>query len=115
MNDATQSEVTLHACRCGVAVIDGKCSRCEGPPERCWCAVTDATHNPYPGRPVTMPTTRQSPLEARTSVTPRYDANDSRNASCVADALADLTEQVARIAEHLANLDKNGIEAWVKR
>lgn len=62
----------FEACRCGVAVIDGKCSRCQGPPERCGCLVTDAGHNPYPGRPVTMPrseerfapVTKSAPLDA---------------------------------------------------
>lgn len=38
----------------------------------------------------------------RITATPRYDANDPRNPSCVADAIADLTEQVARIADELA-------------
>jgi hypothetical protein len=38
---------------------------------------------------------------SNTSSTPRYDANDQRNASCVADVLADLTDQVARIANAL--------------
>lgn len=40
------------------------------------------------------------------SRTPRYDANDPRNPSCVADAIADLTEQAARIADALEALGK---------
>ncbi len=42
------------------------------------------------------------------SATPRYDRNDPRNQSCIADALADLTIQVARIAnvlEYQVNID----------
>lgn len=35
------------------------------------------------------------------SSTPRHDKNDSRNESCVADVLADLTDQVAAVASIL--------------
>lgn len=58
----------------------------------------------YLGRPGT-----ESSLQ---TVTPRFDANDAQNPSCIADVLADLTEQVARLADHVANIDKNGIEVW---
>lgn len=40
------------ACRCGVALIDGRCARCEAQPSRCGCYVTDAEHNPYPSSPM---------------------------------------------------------------
>lgn len=45
----------LAACRCGVALVNGSCSRCFAPPDRCGCLVTDETHNPYPGQPMMMP------------------------------------------------------------
>lgn len=40
------------------------------------------------------------------SPTRRYDANDPRNPSCVADAIADLTVQAARIADAIEALGK---------
>lgn len=36
-----------------------------------------------------------------TTPTPRYDQNDPRNPSAVADAIADLADQVARVANAL--------------